>query len=254
MSTFYYWLPVEGPTNSAKLLERLRTCGLGYAVEDRITSRGCERGPDAMRGVVICNGSDMTGRLGYFPNDQMWKRVPGTDAWCGMYKQDLPKADYLQRADAISGEWIRTDDGNSWLIPHARRFVEHAGGMAIAMNLPRSLTLDDGGRWVTGGVKARYARLWDLASIYADAWAKAVSEAAGEAGGRVIELADDVLLETAIETIKTNYRVGAIELDMLSIFDQEVMWKLLAILIDQPTFETWAKKKATELESAGGSS
>ena len=82
MTTFFYWLASDGPsTNTAKLLERMRAAGLGYAVEDRITSRASDRGPDAMKGNVVCYGGNQDGKLGYWPEEQTWKKVPGCDVW-----------------------------------------------------------------------------------------------------------------------------------------------------------------------------
>jgi hypothetical protein len=171
-----------------------------------------------------------------------------------MFTDNRPTPDELARADVISGQWLTLDDGNAWLIPSARRFQERDGLLESALNLPQRLTLNEQGDWVLGGIKARYERLWKLACTYGDAWSTALSEAQEDSGTCVIRLDDKVLLDTAVEAVKTNYRAGAIELDMLGVFDQEVMWKVLAILIDQGTFESWAKKKARELAIAGGSS
>lgn len=252
MSTFYYWLPQERQTtNTTQILTELRRIGLGYAVEDRITARGSDRGPDGQRGVVVCHGGNTDGRLGWWPDEQTWKHVPGTDAWCGMFTEDRPGPDGLARDDAISGEWVTLDDGKAWLIPRARRFIETDGLLASTMNLPCRLTLNDTGDWVVGGVKARYEKLWRLALEYGEAWSKALAETQ-DGGQYAIRMDDAALLSTAVEAIKTNYRVGAIELDMLGVFDQEVMWNVLEILIDQRTFASWAKKKATEQADGGG--
>lgn len=254
MSTFYYWLPQERQTtNTAQIMDEMRRCGLGYAIEDRITARGSDKGPDGMRGVIVCHGGNQDGRLGWWPDEQVWKRVPGTDAWCGAFEKDMPRPDDLARGDAISGEWLRLDDGHRWLVPCARRFVEVDGLLASTLNLPCRLTLNDCGDWVSGGVKARYKRLWTLAIQYGDAWSKALADTQ-DGGQYVIRMDDKQLLDTAVEAIKTNYRVGSIELDMLGVFDQEVMWNVLEVLIDQKTFSEWAKKKAKEQASAGGSS
>jgi hypothetical protein len=243
MATFYYWLPCDGPTNSAKLLERLRACGLGYAVEDRITSRGSDHGPDAMRGVVICNGPNQDGKLGYWPDQQTWKHVPGTDAWCGMFTADPPKAGDLARKEQVTGEWVQTEDGNAWLAPKARRWFEYEGTLQWALNLPQCLTLGDDGKWMPGGLKAKHKRVWEMARAY---------ESAESRDDGTYAFTTDQLNDLAVASIQVNYRIGAVELDLLGIFDQEFRDRLVNVIIDIDTALEWSKKNEQAL--AGGSS
>lgn len=254
MAAFYYWIPMDrAPTNTSAVLRILTEAGLHYAFDERVTTRTSERGPDGMRGVVVVAGDNADGKLGWWPEEQTWKRIPRSEIWCGMFKEDVPTPDSLIRDDTISGEWLTLDDGRRWLIPCARRFKEHGEDIYPLENLPKRLTLNDDGEWVPGGIKSRYRKLWDLTCGYADAWSKALQDKA-EGGTGVLQIPDETLLHTAVEAVKTNYRVGAIELDMLGVFDQEVMWKVLAVLIDEKTFHAWAKKKVREQADGGGTS
>jgi hypothetical protein len=249
MSTFYYWIPTDQVTNSTKLLERLRASGLGYAVENRITSRGSDRGPDAMKGVVVCHGGNQDGRLGWWPDQQTWKRIPACDIWCGMYTSDRPRPDDLARMDQITGEWLTLDDGNVWLVPKARRWLELDERLLWDYNLPRRMTLSEDGIWQPGDVKPKYERLWTLATAYMAADAEAQANADEDGSYR---FAFEEIDSLAIGTLQVNYRVGPVELDLLGIYDDATRKRLIRVLLDTATWETWVKKKLAALD--GGNS
>ena len=246
MSDFYYWIPIERSTNSAGLLARLRTDGLAYAIDERLTSRASDTGPDARRGVTVCRGGNEDGQLGWWPERQTWKRVPGTELWCGMYTESPPGPDDLRRAEQITGEWVKLDDGNRWLVPMARRWMDVDGELMWAHNLPRRLTLDDNGQWIAGGIKPRYQRLWDLATGY---WEAVISGMASEDGSYRFEVDVDAV---AIAALQVNYHVGPIELDMLGVFDEQARQRIIDALLDTATWAQWVKKNAPD--PAGGSS
>jgi hypothetical protein len=249
MSTFFYWVPTEQPINSAAMLERLRASGLGYAVEDRITMRTSDRGPDAMKGLVVCHGGNQDGRLGWFPEQQTWKQIPGSDIWCGMFTEDRPRPDDLARADQITGEWLTLDDGHVWLAPKARRWLEIDEKLLWDQNLPRRMTLATDGTWTPGDVKPKYERLWSLATAYMAADA-AAQETADEDGS--YRFSFEGIDDLAIGTLQINYRVGPIELDLLGIYDETTRNRLIRVLLDTATWEVWVKKKLAGL--SGGSS
>lgn len=252
MSTFYYWLPAERPyTNSAAVLEALRAAGLGYAVEDRITPRTCE-GPDGQKGVVVCDGDDIEGRLGYWSAEQTWKRVPGSPAWCGRYTSDRPRPDDLARATQISGEWLLLDDGHRWLAPKARRWVEMDSKLLWDYNLPRCMTLNDDGVWEPGSVKPRYDRLWSLAMAYEQAAAEAVAASSDDDDS--VRFAFPEIDSLAIGALQVNYRIGPVELDLLGIYDESVRQRIIDVLLDNATWQAWVKKKLAAPVPAGGNS
>jgi hypothetical protein len=243
MSCFYYWLPAaKQPTNSAAIIKSLRESGLGYAIDSRITSRTSDRGPDGQRGVVVCAGDNVEGRLGWWPDEQTWKRIPGTELWCGMFTADRPKPDDLARTELVTGEWLTFDDGSTWMVPKARRWVEHEGKLLWVMNLPQCLTLDEDGQWVQGGIKAKYQRLWELATAY---------ESTADTDG-VYRFTLSQLNELAISTLQVNYRIGPVEIDLLGVFDETIRHRIIDVLLDVATVVEWSKKNEQAL--AGGSS
>jgi hypothetical protein len=250
MTTFYYWYPSERPfTSSAALLSALRQAGLGHALEDRITPRTCDKGPDGQKGTVACCGSNQDGRLGYWPEQQVWKQIPGSVAWCGMFSGDRPTPGDLARPDQITGEWLTLDDGHPWLVPKARRWVALEDRLLWDLNLPRRLTLADDGTWTPGNVKPKYERLWQLATAYTEADAKAQETADDDGAYR---FSFEQIDELAIGALQVNYRVGPIELDLLGVYDDASRRRIIRVLLDGATWEAWVKKKLADL--SGGSS
>ena len=236
MSSFYYWIPNGKPSIA---LPELLQLGLGYALEGGHTARGCDSGPDKQRGAVVCQGANKDGRLGYFPEKQTWKQIPGKDVWCGYYTEAMPTPEELARDEPIPGVWIELDGGGKWQAPIARKRFEDDGELFWSYNVPRRLTLDEGGEWVPGEVKPRYQRLW------ADAER---TEQAVIDGAEV-----DDLDAIAIRALQINYRVSAIELDLLGIYDESLRVRLVHTLIDLDTWLAWVKKK-TKIAHDGVSS
>lgn len=253
MSTFYYWLPCERPfTSSAALLESLRAAGLAYAVENKITPRTSDCGPDSQKGVVVCHGANADGRLGWWPNEQTWKRIPGTEAWCGCYQADRPRPSDLAREEQISGDWLTLDDGYAWLVPKARRWIEIDDKLLWNHNFPRRMTLNDDGAWVAGGLKPKYERLWTLATAYEQAAAEALSNAAEE--DQSVRFVFPEIDTLAVSTLQVNYRVGAVELDLLGVYDEGSRQRIIDVLLDNATWQNWLKKKLVAQDPAGGNS
>lgn len=237
--SFYYWVPDQRATIQR---EQLHAYGLSYAIEDRHTARGCDNGPDKRHGVVVCHGDNRNGKLGYFPELQQWKQIPSSDVWVGVYLDAKPRPDDLSRADQITGRWLTLDDGNRWLCPMARRWVEMDSRLLWDYNLPRRLTLNEEGVWLPGEVKPRYEKLWQLAMAYEDVAAKAAANTDGD----VVRFTFDDIDGLAIGALQVNYRVGPVELDLLGIYDDQARQAIVRVLLDADTREEWIKKKLRE--------
>ena len=225
--SFLYWIPDQRPSIK---LEQLNALGLGYALEQQFTARGCSSGPDGRGGVVVCHGDNKDGRLGYFAEQQTWKQVPGSTVSVGVYTDALPTPDELVRRDIIDGCVVAADDGSKWIAPTARKRFEEEGEIYWTYNVPRRLTLAERGEWVQGDVKPRYQRLWKDAIR---------CEAAVLDREDVTDL-DDI----AVRALQTNYRVSAVELDILGVYDESFRMAIIHSLIDMATWMEWLKKKA----------
>lgn len=238
MTAFCYWIP--NARTSIKLPE-INSLGLGYALENQFTARGCTNGPDDTNGIVLCHGSNADGRLGYHEERQLWKQIPGSTVWCGHYHDELPTPEELLRKDTISGEQVVDDRGESWIAPIARKRVEENGELLWSYNVPRSLSLDESGQWIPGDVKPRYKRLWEDALLCE----------------RVMIDQEEIEVDIddmAVRALQINYRVSAIELDMLGIYDETFRGAVVGALIDLQTLLGWLKKKTDERDTDGGSS
>lgn len=233
MSLFYYYIPTEKRKLSIEECER---AGIGYALAGRKTDRGCTKGPDNGHGVVVCHGDNRDGKLGYFPEQQTWKKVPGSDVWCGMYTADKPTPADLIRETPISGQWVKADDGSQWLAPTARRYAEEEDRLVWAHNLPRRLTLGDEGEWQPGDVMPQYQELWQLC-------VKCEEALLGESE----ETVDTN--HVAVTALQANYRIAAIELDLLGVFTETFRDRVVETLMDLRTWLDWAKKNATVNQS-----
>lgn len=244
--TFYYWFP---GLSSKPTADQIAEAGLGYALQ-RVTHRGSDSGPDGRHGVTVVEGGNEDGRLGYWPTKQTWRQIPRRDVWVGWYSDAKPTPQRLARVEQISGRWIMADDGTMWLAPMARRWQEMSGRMLWDYNLPRRMELAEDGRWVPGGVTARYERLWTMAMAYEEAAKAALSEVPDQ--DDCVRFLFDEIDTLAVGALQINYRIGPVELDSLGVYDVAFRQKIIDVLLDTATFSDWLKKKLAEPDHDGG--
>lgn len=247
--SFYYWIPQANSTNK----EKLQQLGLAYAFDGKWTIRGADPGPDAQRGIVVVAGDNADGRLGYYPERQTWRQIPKSECWCGYYTENRPTPDQLARQDQIPGVWLELDDGNKWQVPVARRMVEVDDWLYPVCALPTRLTLSAEGIWQPGEIKPRYERLWQLATQYETAFSDAMANQEPDDKGMVTVKFEEPD-ELAVLTMQTNYRVSAVELDLLGIYDYLARRRIIDVLLDRATWDKWVKKKTAEQDQSGGDS
>ena len=233
---FNYFLPGRRSVTLDELLQ----LGLGHVFEPEtaappktpFTPCGVTNGPGGQHGLIV-SPSDQY--CGYYQQRQVWKREVGGDYWVGMWKDQPPTPDTLARANLIPGQWVRLGDGHAWLFPTARHWGEEDDRVVWECGLPSRLTRDDSGRWVSGDVKPRYQELWRLATELLEAiWAGTATQFAER---------DNLV----IECLRCNYRVSAIEIDLLGVHDQQLRERAVEVLLDIDTLDTLLKKKLTTL-------
>lgn len=242
---FLYYLPGRGP--DIKLAD-VRALGLGYAFDEQLTPRQCLRGPDNGSGVIIA-ASDQ--RVGYYQGQQDWRPIPHSSAWIGLYRDERPAPADLARTELLDGLWIKCDDGHSWLVPKARRWEEFDGECYSVCGLPQRLSLTAEGQWQLGAVKSRYEQLWRWVCAYEQAFAEAVQ---AHHDGDVVRFTFDAINDMAIAALQANYRVAAIELDLLGIYDLQARERIVDALLDVATWRAWVKKKCAALARNGSPS
>jgi len=228
MPGFLYYLPGE----ARKLTrEELDEVGLTYAFDRNPTSNGCRAGPGGKSGMVLASGDT---KVGYYPDQQTWKRIPGNkaDAWVGIYADSPPGPDDLARDKQLDGHLVELSDGHKWLIPKARQWIEEDGELRWQHTLPQRLARNEQGHWVPCGPVDKYARLAEIVNLW----------------GPSQELSYDDAISCGLDILRANYTgLGFDEVELLSLFDTDCLRVILGALMDQPTWEDRLKKKQADL-------
>ena len=194
--------------------------------------------------LVVIKANVSAGEIGYYPDKQIWETIPKSDVLVGMYTDDPPTPEDLQRPTILDGHLVALEDNHQWMIPVARAVAEVDGEVVAYDKLPHNVGTDSEGNWSRNGTLPKFSNLWKLALR----WWEAI---AGELEGQAIEGRDKVgitmefndIAEGAFEALQTNYRVGRREVSMLGLFSDQSMYQILHALVDMPTIQVFAKKK-----------
>ena len=190
----------------------IEALGLGYALVPGFSLRQAGNGPGGTGGVVASLSVE---RIGFFPDDQQWRRTAlatagGGVIWFGWRQDSPPTPADLLRPTAVSGETIQLFDDQAWAIPRAIARVN--GGMRLVS--PASAKFE-GGKWMRGTVKAAYRRLEELGREFWDRWMMPIDDPA-----RALTATD--IYGLAVEALGINYRVSALEASELGLFDDQL--------------------------------
>jgi hypothetical protein len=208
MPGFLYYLPGK---NSVKLPDA-QAAGLGYAFEKSCLCRGCAHGPDGDDGATF---AATDANLGFWREQQTWRKIPGSPAWAGYFNDAKPTPADLVREHPLFGHTVELCDGQKWTVPLARQAFEHDGAISTAVNLPERADLDESGNWVLGAVDSKYADLWKTACAF---WDSLIGAETAEGGVRM-QLNLPSKLDAAVTALQANYRIGRIEAAMLGILN-----------------------------------
>ena len=263
MSGLLYFLPKA--TREIKAADAA-AAGIGYAIDDRLTPSQCQNnGPGGCGGgVVLADCRRVESHLVRFlPEKQIWRKIPGTDAWVGRRRDGPTGPQDLQRADSLGGHFVKLLDGNDWLVPVARGWNECDGELRWFYNVPRALELDEDGKWQQGGVLPRFAEIWDLALRWEES-RRTAAIAAGDddtgdgTGDKIVTFDFQDTIAAAVTALAVNYAIGPAEAALLGLLSEELANEVLDALIDLPTRTAWFSADAHEDEqkktaAAGGS-
>ena len=245
MSGFLYF--VEAPSEKPADVETLRKAGIYYAFDDggfqgMPPTTFVRSGIDGKPGYIF--GRDLGKyQMGYTPDKQRWKKIPGTQSHVGVYLEALPHPDSLRRRDFMDGWKIRLEDGNEWTVPIARVFQEGESGIC----LPRYLDLDDSGKWIPGDVSDQYARLGQIADVFWQAWYPAMTESMEKTDENIPVEYDDPIGDAMI-VLGSNYRLSGPEIALLRLFvtrGEAVAIAVLERLCDCPSAVSFMLQKKT---------
>jgi len=254
---FLYFIPGE---RNRVTIERLAELGLSYAFDaaddfiQRETAAGPSRTLNTSGGPGVIVGRKQLGKekLGHFAERQRW--VPaedfgGGDWWVGCDRENPPKPDDVVRAqDVLGGRWLQLPDGNKWLCPTAREFVEQPEPhfeCALPKRLKWSTATE---RYEPVGVDRKYEALWLLASSYNEAIAEALRNANEFDTTLRVEFEQADML--AVMALQANYRVWLPELDLLDIMGEHTRARILDVLLDNETWQSFIKKKGESKPAA----
>jgi len=218
MAGFLYF--VEGATTGT-VKDVLKQRGYGYVATPGVHLRGANEGPGGVSGTVA--GMRVPSReVGFFPESQTWRKSPGGGVWVGL-GADKPSPSDLARREQLSGHDVTLADGNIWTVPVARW-------------LPRTMDLDDAGRWVTGGIVDTYRGLWEAATEWLEAkfaWFEYEEEHGSFRGFDDERITDQWVYTKSCDALAANYMLGPVEAAMLGLFVTGCRWLVLDALIDQ---------------------
>lgn len=192
-------------------------------------------------GTVLGSPMLPTERIRYVPAQQTWKRIPGTDCYCGLWSDSKPTPSDLQRPELVQGHPVELDDGSRWQCAVAHGFDSES--CRIYSPLPRTLAYDEeSGKWIANKFEKRFRRFVDLACAYVSA-----SESADEGGSFSFNEVD----ELAILGLTANYRISSVELSFFEdAYSVRARQSLIRAILDLPTIEAWSQKK-TDVELDG---
>jgi hypothetical protein len=232
MSQFLYYIPGA----SLRTLDDVNRVGLGYAFEVQPSSCGCNTGPDAKSGTTI--SADMDG-VGYYPDRQTWRKIPGIDAWLGWYTDAMPGPADLERKKQIPGELVRLGDGRDWLVPVAiewREIQNDAIPLFPLCRLPRVFHLEDTAVWRPGETIARYKPLEELGWQFLDA-------IYGKEKYHDIALTDSWACQASVCALAFNYRIAELEASVLGLVESDMLQAIARVITDFECVSEWSKKK-----------
>lgn len=235
--SFLYFIPKLQSIDRAAI----ESLGLGNRIDKHDVGIVHANGPSGGPGVVICESSiENSPRV--VNGHQVWRAAPKRGAaeapyWVGYWKDRKPTEQNLRRPKMLGGPSIEMRDGEKWMVPRLVQFNDGSmtQGITYSVRLPQVLDVDDDGELVTGRIDPRYQDLWD------EGWRAHQSltmqaEAAGVASMTVNES-----IRFASRLLGWNYRVTAVEIAVLSLFDDALPIQIVCSAIDNEAF--WAAVK-----------
>ncbi len=232
MAGFIYF--VDGMTPACRESE-LDKIGLRYAFPSTPDVRQACNGPGNQSGRVLARPG-VSGRVGYFPDQQTWIPSENEQFWIGWENGAKPTPADLARDDQIPGEFVEMADGNEWLIPTARDFQEVDGFAEWYTLLPQKMQRRYG-EWIQGDVIDRHRDLWIAAE---ECWNECLS-AMSSGSGLLISM------DCAVTALQTNYHVGFDEVSELGLLTSTGphLMGIVNALTGLSKYMHWAQKKTS---------
>lgn len=181
-------------------------------------TRGSYGPVDGKRGVLVSPHG--TVKIAYAPGIQQWDQLG--EMWLGANRFVTPEN--LEREKMFDGKWVTLADNNSWCIPIANPMVK-------SCSLPIWQRLSPKRIWEKV-VQDEFVKLSQRAQEIAEQVIKTAIDGKPE-----IDLEDEPLRELMAEIIGLNYKVTLEELSVLRVFNDDVLWPVVAAFIDWDTIQ-----------------
>lgn len=205
-------------------------------------TRKTTRGPGGEGGLLVAGPGDQTVE---FTENQIWRPIPQSTAWVGFDPQAAPTPEALAKREQLQGHEAVLGDGQRWLIPVARGWMEQESELRWYVALPQKSSLNTDGEWTRGEVVRRYRELWG----HTERWWGVLSSVNGSA--TLVEF--DHEEQACVCALQTNYYLGPTEVDLLELLDDETRGRILNALVDMPNYlQIVKKKKASQQKSTEG--
>lgn len=239
MAGFLYF--VEGTSTVNETHAALKAAGAAYVLEGKPqTTSGPTVGPEDKRGGAVAPSVGPGGTQVdiHHPDKLRWTEVPGPEGkpgyWIGYDPTSKPTPADLALPTGFTGHPVELGDGNTWLVPVARRLTGQAA-------FPQRLERIDG-KWKTGDVVPAYADRWKKACLLWDHMTTSTDDRPS--------LTIDDATEIIVEALALNYRLGPEEVNVLGLLDTLTLVAAGEAIIDLPAVDELQKK----LEAATSSS
>lgn len=229
MSQFLYF--VEKPETNVLTVESVRKLGLGYAIgAGSIAQSGCNTGPGGEPGVILQfqPAGAVAASPRYKPDVQRWRKAG--NYWVGKVGDAAISEADLRREKFIAGEGVELGDGKTWTIPIAIAVVSGS-------TLPKALTLgEDNQTWELRELPEFMQICADARKVFA-----AFQNASIEDDGRMLVQFDlQESLQICVRALAVNYRVSAVEIDMLGLLTTDNRWGILKAITDYFAVERYS--------------
>jgi len=242
--TFLYFVPkIQSATD-----EELRSRRLDKVIDRPEVGVVLANGPGGTAGLVITDRShDISPRI--VLTHQTWRPAPlrGAESppyYVGYWNEKRPTEESLRRRKGLPGEAIELRDGAKWTVPRLVQFADKSPDVPIQyeVTLPKVLDVNDDGDLIAGAVDPKYAELWDRG------WAAhhALMGQATETGQATMTEMEARRL--AVDLMAVNYRLTALEIAMLGLFESETPIRVVCSAIDNATFWTAIKNRVGRLD------
>ncbi len=251
MSGFLYFLPNHHGTSISP--EQIKAMGLAHAFEDfgRKTPSPTANGPGGAHGLMLGDPNRIEpGRTKYAASAQVWEQHGSKGYLVGMWKEDRPTPEQLERADMLPGLPVKLADDREWIVPQARSWSMEDDPEAWPRpdnKLRRRITFDTSGAelGVHGhSVLEKYAELWAISEIETRLAYNEGTEADKQ------QLSGANLYANTLKILEVNYVLGPVEVNLLGLFDTECFQRVFDALNDSATWLAFMQKKSVQLAAS----